>query len=341
VSPRPIAFAPSFAAPRRPLLWNGEGIGAATPVATPDGPVAAERLRRGGRVLGAAGQVLTLREVHHLTLPAAVFRRLGLAPPVLVATGALGFGMPTAPLVLGPAQRIRLAGDWVEADRLVDGVRIVRLAGGAQMVQLGHGDADPLLAAGTMLAPAGAPPGGVGDISAQVEILLRLADASGVPSGRLAGFVDHADRFGVVGWALDTAAPERVVPLEVLVAGQVVACGLADQPRPDLARALAQAGRGTALARHGFALRFAAPLPAARTWMVELRRAGGGQSLPGQSLPGQSLPGQSLPGTPLLLDAATTSPARFDIALAGLADGEAAAVFLAGLVAGAAWARRR
>ena len=330
MSPRPIAFSPAFAAPRSPLLWSGQGIGAATPVATPGGPVAADRLQRGGRVFGAAGQVLTLTSVHHITLPATVFRRLGLSPPLLMAAGALGFGLPTAPLVVGPAQRIHLAGNWVEADCLVDGLGIVRLEGDRQIVQLLHNGTGPLLAAGLMVASAGACAegalGAASSVLAQAEILLRLADASGVPAGPLDGFVDHADRFGVVGWALDTAAPERVVPLQVLVAGQVVAHALANRPRPDLLRALARAGRGTALARHGFAVRFTTPLPTGRSWMVTLRHAGGGRSLP---------------GTPLLLDAAAPDPARFDTALAGLTDGEAAAAFLARLVDGATKARRR
>ena len=30
MAPRPTAFSPAFAAPDRPLLWNGEGVGAGT-----------------------------------------------------------------------------------------------------------------------------------------------------------------------------------------------------------------------------------------------------------------------------------------------------------------------
>ena len=337
------AFAPDFAAPRRPLLWNGEGIGAETALATPEGPVAAARLLRGGSVLGPAGCTARLSEVHHLNLPAAAFRRLGQPAPVLLAAGALGFGLPTAPLVLGPSQRIRLGGTWLEAGRLVDGQRIVHQDGAAAMVLLATdvslppAGAMPLLAAGVVLAPAGAPHG-MADAGAEAEILMRLADASGVPPGWLDGYVDHADRFGVTGWARDTAAPARVVPLEALVDGIVIGRALADQPRPDLARPRqGEAGSAAAAARHGFTLRFAAPLPAGRSWMVQLCRAGGRVALP---------------GTPLLLDATATAtaparfaialaPARFDIALAGLAAGSNATDFLARLIVGAAPARPR
>ena len=310
------------------MLWSGEGIGAATLVATPDGPIAAERLRRGARVLGAAGAVVALTEARHITLPAAAFRRLGLPTPVRIAAGALGFGMPAGPLLLGPAQRIRTAGGWITADLLVDGHGVRHCDDQAQIVLLDAGA--PLLIAGMLLAP-----GGIGSTSTappeshaagpEVAMLLRLADAPGAPRGLLEGFVDRADRFGVIGWARDSAAPDRIVPLEVIVAGRIAAHVLADRPRPDLARAAAQ-GRGREHGRHGFALRFAAPLPADRPWLVEVRRAGGGAALP---------------GTPLLVDAAGASPPRFDISLAGLGISADDTFFLAGIVASASGNRRR
>ncbi|MCC6717771.1 MAG: hypothetical protein IT555_07805 [Acetobacteraceae bacterium] len=297
----------------------------------------AERLRRGGAVLGAGGAVLTLSDLRHLTLPAEMFRRLGLAAPVLVAAGALAPGVPSVPLLLGPAQLVRQAGGWLAAASLVDGIGVRHRDRGVRMVLLGHGGDAPILAAGAMLAPAGTMPAGPGAAGATgaglipaCEALLRLADASGHPTRHLDGYVDHADRFGLVGWARDAAAPQRVVPLEVLVAGTVVARVLADQPRPDLpARppaapgplaepmAEAVADRASGTLRHGFALRFATPLPAGRIWMVTVRRAGSGPSLP---------------GTPLLLDAAAPSAERFDMALAGLGGGAREVDMLARLV---------
>ena len=182
MSPRPHGFAPELAAPQRSLLWNGVGIGAATLVATPDGPVPAERLQRGGTVLGGSGRRLVLTEVQHRPLPAASFRRLGLAAPVRIAAGALGLGMPSGPLLLGPAQRIRLAGGWIAADLLVDGLGIRRLNHDTRMVLLAHGGDTPFLAGGVLLAPAGAPASAVAgaDIAAATAVLLRQADAAAV-----------------------------------------------------------------------------------------------------------------------------------------------------------------
>ncbi len=311
------------------MLWNGEGVGAGTLVATPDGPVPAERLQRGGTVLGGGGRALMLTEVHHVALPAAAFRRLGLAPPVRIAAGALGFGMPAAPLLLGPAQCVRLDGGWITADLLVDGREIRRLDDDARMVLLALADDGSLMAAGVMLAPAGAAAARrrASDDAPAVATLRRLAGAA--PTGVLAGYMEHADRAGVTGWALDSAAPDRVVVLEVVVGGRVVAQFPADLPRPDLPPS-GSTQRGSI--RHGFAWRFAPNLPAGQPWLVEVRRAGGGASLP---------------GTPLLLDAATATPAAFDIALAGLGEatglGEAVGDmhFLAQLIENAANARPR
>ena len=149
-----------------------------------------------------------------------------------------------------------------------------------------------------------------------VEALLRQADAAGEHGGPLEGYVDHADRFGLVGWARDPAATARLVPLEVLVSGTVVAQVLADLPRPDLvSRDPARSGPGghsSAMARHGFALRFEPPLPPRRPWLLGVRPVGGGAALP---------------GTPLLLDAAAPTPELFDIALAGLVGGMPGALY--------------
>jgi len=325
----PPAFAPTFAAPRHTPLWDGQGIAAATPVATPFGPIPAERLQPGGQVLGPGGALLTLTEVRRLALPGALFRRLGLDAPVEIAAGALGFGMPSVPLVLGPAQRLRLAGGWIAADLLADGRTIRTTDRGGPMVVLRHAGEGPFLAAGTPLgapcAPGSRGHGAPADIDAAVSTLLRLADASGVPSRDLDGFVDQADRFGVAGWAIDRALPDRVVPLEIRVGGEVVALALADTPRHDVAVDPGGGGAG-GRARHGFAVRFAAPLAAGRSWMITVCRAGGGPTLG---------------GTQVLLDAAGASPDGFDLALAAAADGAAGAEFLAELVDAGVAARRR
>lgn len=276
------------------------------PVATPQGPLAAGRLQPGAEVIGPGGQAVRLEAVRHLALPAAAHRRLGLPAPVLVEAGALGFGQPAQDLVLGPAQCLRLDGAWLPAFLLagLPGVRL--LEQGAGLVLLRCADGAAMMVAGTMLASTGTAPASG---EASVPVLLRL----GGGGGKLDGFVDHADRHGVAGWAIDPGAPDRVLALEVVCGEEVLAQGLADRPRPDLV----QAGAGGRLGRHGFALRFARPLSPGRAWMLCVRGAGGGPVLS---------------GSPLLVDAAVAAPGRFDIALAGLPADAGSVAFLASLV---------
>jgi hypothetical protein len=275
-------------------------------VATPQGPVAAVRLQPGAEVIGPGGQAVRVEAVRHLALPAAAHRRLGLPAPVLVEAGALGFGQPAQDLVLGPTQCLRLDGAWVPAFLLagLPGVRL--LEQGAPLVLLRCAGGVGVMVSGAMLASAGTVPASG---AAAVPALLRLA--GGIR--QMDGFVDHADRHGVAGWAIDPAARDRVLALEVVCGEEVLAQGLADRPRPDLV----QAGTGGRLGRHGFALRFARPLAPGRAWMLFVRGAGGGATLS---------------GSPLLVDAAVAEPGRFDVALAGLAADAGSVDFLASLV---------
>lgn len=314
--PRPPAFSPRFATPRHPTLWSGEGIGVATPVATPAGPVPAGQLRPGSEVLGPAGQVHVVAEARRVALPAAAHRRLGLAPPVEIGAGALGFGLPSTPIVAGPAQRLRLDGAWVAAGLLADGAGIRHLDAGAPVVLLRCEAGGTFLAAGMPVASAGAAPP-ARDGASPVPALLRLAGTAGRPQG----FVDHADRFGAAGWALFPAAPERVVAVEAVADGTVLAQGLADRPRPDLVRAGTAGG-----VRHGFVLRFPRALSPSRSWLLTVRRAGGGPALD---------------GSPLLIDAAAAAPERFDTALAGVSADPEGVRFLGRLIDAALRARRR
>lgn len=299
------AFSPRFAAPPHPPLWSGEGVGADMKVATPQGMVPAGRLQPGAEVIGPGGAVARLEAVRHLALPAAAHRRLGLAAPVQIAAGALGFGVPAQDLVLGPAQCLRLDGAWVPGSLLVGlpGVRV--LEQGAPLVLLRCADGLGMMVGGAVAGSAGTAPAAG---AAAVPALLRL----GGTVGALAGFVEHADRWGAVGWAVDPAAPDRVVAVEAVCGETVLAQGLADRPRPDLV----QSGAGGRLGRHGFALRFARPLAPGRAWMVSVRGAGGGAVLR---------------GCPALIDALAPDPGRFDIALAGLPADEGTVAFLAGL----------
>ena len=149
---------------------------------------------------------------------------------------------------------------------------------------------------------------------------LAQGDAAAVA---LAGHVDHASHYGVVGWAQDTNRPDAVVAIEVVAGGQVVARALADRPRPDLLRD-GLGGTAGADARHGFVVRFAMPLAVGRAHLLEVRRAGDMAALS---------------GTPLVVEALGGSAEDFAVALACLHHDPDAAGFLAGLVDAALTAR--
>jgi hypothetical protein len=287
-------------------------------VATPSGPVPAERLRPGDKVLGTGGDVLGVSQVLRIALPGSTFRRLDLPRPIEIAVGALGFGLPSSPLVVGPAQCLRLSGGWVRAELLVNHRTIRPVDPGLPMVALRHDGVGPFLAAGV---PLGAGQDIRPDMAATVASLLRLGGSSGDRDREIEGYVDRVDRAGAFGWARDRSRPGCVVPLEVVVEGKVVAQTITDLPRPDLG-----GDKPVGRSLHGFRVRFPARLAAGRCWMIEIRRAAGGPALP---------------GTPLILDAAAILPLRFDVALAAARKGEAMAARLAALVADGAERRRR
>jgi hypothetical protein len=240
-------------------------------------------------------------------------------------------------VVLGPAQAVRIGGAAVAAELLVDGGAVRRVAVDARLVAPRFEGVGPRAwrAGGMVLAEAASR-----DEAARAAALMALPR----PNGALEGFVEFADRFGVLGWARDADRPEAAVALEVVALDapgaakaldapgaaraldapdRVLARVAADRPRPDLVRG-GVAAPGEGLARHGFAARFATPLPAGRPWLLAVRRAGAAAMLP---------------GCPVLVDVAGSSTEEFALALAVL-EAEAAP-FLAGLAARAAAARLR
>jgi hypothetical protein len=314
-----MSFAPDLAAPAAPPGWRGEGVAEDVPVATPRGMVPAGALAPGDAVLGVGGAVLRVASLRREAMAGEAFRRLGLPAPVRIMAGALGLGPPRADVVLGPAQAVRLGGAAVAAELLVDGGAVRRVAADARLVapRFEGAGTHGWRAGGLVLADAPSLDG-----AARAAALMALPR----PSGPLEGYVEFADRFGVLGWARDASRPEAVVAVEVVAldtADRVLARVAADRPRPDLVRG-GVAAPGEGLARHGFAARFATPLPAGRAWLLAVRRAGGEAMLP---------------GCPVLVDGAGSTPEGFALALAAV-DSDAAP-FLAGLAARAAAARLR
>jgi hypothetical protein len=100
---------------------------------------------------------------------------------------------------------------------------------------------------------------------------LRVA-ALGVPLLRAAplqGFLDQRSTLHVAGWVRDRFAPERRLAVEVVLAGRVIATGMADR----FVLPLAQHQVGDA--HYGFLLMFAAPLSEAERDALSVRPRGG------------------------------------------------------------------
>ena len=99
---------------------------AGTPIATPEGEVAVERLAPGDLVLTADGRVVPVTFVGRQTLhrrfaPAERFR------PVRIRAGALGENVPHADLVVTADHALLVGGVLVNAGALVNGTSIVRI----------------------------------------------------------------------------------------------------------------------------------------------------------------------------------------------------------------------
>ena len=79
-----------------------------------------------------------------------------------------------------------------------------------------------------------------------------------VATGPLQGWLDTAEAGLVRGWARDAASSDMPAPVELVVDGVVLGSTLANHYRADLATA------GYGHGRHGFELRFPAPLASDR-----------------------------------------------------------------------------
>ncbi len=91
----------------------------------------------------------------------------------------------------------------------------------------------------------------------------------------LTGHIDHADRHGLTGWAMDPARPGEPVELELVLDGEVVGSFTADHHRADLE----QAGLGDG--RLAFQIQIPGGLSPHADRTVELRRVADGAPVPG------------------------------------------------------------
>lgn len=272
-----------------------------TRIAVPGGTVAVERLRIGDMISTLAGPPRPVRWIGRRGYDAATMAANPHLHPVRIRAGALAEGVPAAELVLSPQHAVWL--DGPEGRLLVPVAALAnRLSirqGGADAITYWHVELDAhalILAEGAAVESfADASSRALFDNAAEYDILYpgalpaepmprseggfavaaawrRLAARAGlVPAdnapGPMQGYVERLAGGYVEGWAMDPAAPDRPVELD-LITPMGPRRVLANRYRADLRRA----GIGTG--RHGFRV------PAGAAGAITLRRTADGAVLP-------------------------------------------------------------
>jgi hypothetical protein len=269
-----------------------------TRIATLGGAVAVENLRIGDLVLTLAGPPHPVRWIGRRAYDAAAMAANPHLHPIRLSPGALGEGVPSAGLVLSPQHAVWLDGPegklLVPAAALANG-RSIR-QGGAGAITYWHIELDThalILAEGAPVEsfadeasralfdnaheyhprhPPAAPmprnEGGYAVAAAWRRLAARAGLAAAPPTpGPLHGHVERLSGGYLEGWAMDEAAPDRPVELELLTALGPRRL-LANRYRADLRHA------GIGSARHGFRV------PAGTTSAITVRRAADGAVLP-------------------------------------------------------------
>ncbi len=245
---------------------------AGTGLVTPAGEVAVEAIRVGDQVLTGSGAWRRVRWVGRAHHDADALRADPQLRPVRIAAGALGARVPHRELRLSPQHAVLLPtrhGDiLVPAVALVDGVAVTRCPpdDGVTYLHVELDSHDVVVTEGALTetylphstdsrllfeAPEPSSPASVAPCRRRIEsgpvivdlrrrLCLRAPRRVPAPVG-LRGNLERAAMVGgmlrVEGWALDDAAPDAPVQVDILHEG--VACGQATANlwRPDLDRA--------------------------------------------------------------------------------------------------------
>ncbi len=297
--PRAPATLPDLAlAAARFAAMPCDGFAAGTLLATEAGPRPVEQLQPGDRLITPGGGSIRLRHAALLQTPGP-HPGAGQAGVVLLPPDALGPGRPRRALRLGAGQAVWLPDSAHEAAAHHALAAAGLLCGGAACRAGGRspplyalsaaaGPADPgdvVLAEGLACAlrrptrPEHDPYAGAALAAARRSQQHASSRHETAPPA-IDGAVTLDTRQRLSGWAMDRAAPDTPLLLEVLLDDITIGFALADEPRPDLA--MAGLGTGTC----GFA--FTLPPPSARRApsgrLLRLHAVGNGASLPGTPL---------------------------------------------------------
>ena len=255
-----------------------------TAIATPDGSRPVEALRIGDLVMTAAGAAAPIRWIGRRHYDATTMADNAQLHPVRIRQGAFSDGVPARDLLLSPQHAVSLDDAegplLVPAAALVNGRSITQenrgattylhielerhaliLAEGAAVESFSDTDSRALFDNATefqQLYPASKPvsspmprsEGGFAVAAAWQRLaaragLLAPTPACPITAGRLQGQIERIDGGFLEGWAMDPAAPDQPVDLE-LETPLGLRRVLANRYRGDLRRA------GIGSARHGF-----------------------------------------------------------------------------------------
>jgi hypothetical protein len=279
-----------------------------TLIRTAAGEIAVEDLRIGDVILDAAGAGTAVKWIGRRRYAAPLPENPDIIP-VQIKAGALADDVPVRDLFLSPLHAVGVDGFLVPAGALINGVSVIDRADITEIeyFHIETGQHDMIIANGApaetfidhesrkmfdnadeyaQLYPHGqtlshvlcAPRLEFGPEleSIRRKIALRAGVLPAQPeNSEVIGFLEHADRRTITGWAYAPARPNLPLGLEIFNRGALLARTIANIPRPDVK--IAGFGNG----RCGFSITLPAPLPALQRHEISVRPAGATQCLPG------------------------------------------------------------
>jgi hypothetical protein len=272
------------------------------------GDIAVEDLRIGDVIFAAGGAERAVKWIGRRRYAAPLPDNPDIIP-VQIKAGALADNVPARDLFISPLHAVGVDGFLVPAGALINGVSVISRDDITEIAyfHIETGQHDMIIANGApaetfiddnsrkmfdnadeyaRLYPHGqtlshvlcAPRLEFGPEleSIRRKIALRAGVLPDQPdNSEVIGFLEHADRSTITGWAYAPARPNLPLSLEIFNRGALLARTIANIPRPDVK--IAGFGNG----RCGFSITLPAPLPALRRHEISVRPAGATQCLPG------------------------------------------------------------
>jgi Hint domain len=247
-----------------------------TRILTPTGEKPIETLKIGDRVVTRFGGIRPIEWIGRQSYDPRFLRNNPGKMPVRIQPGALGANLPARELVVSPGHSLLQGDVLVLASTLINGLTITQSLADehvpVEYYQLDLGTHDCVIAEGTWSETFADAPGMRAQFHNAVEYdmlypdrppvqhqslcaprpefgealeqaLRPVADIAAARSnaGRLEGYIDRAEGWKIIGWAMDQSRPALPMLLEVMVGEEVLGTVLACEPRADLAAA----GKGT------------------------------------------------------------------------------------------------